>query len=263
MCTMSLPRSGHARQAAPRATIVLVHGTRFDHRQWRAYPELLPSDQVLAPDLPGHGRRLDERFTLDGAIGAVGAAVDSAPPSVPVVVAGHSLGGYVAAAYAQRRPDRLAGLALIGATAEPRGAGAHLYRTFARAAGRIGPERAVRFSNAVIGRHLSAADRAEILTGPEAYGVLSDAWEEVIGHCGAHLLDEVACPVLLLSGSLDQLGVHRRRFAAHCRAPSVVTVPRASHLLPITQPVATARILDDFVAAVTAAPDASVRPGTG
>jgi len=65
----------------------------------------------------------------------------------------------------------------------------------------------------------------------------------------------VSCPVLLVSGQLDQLGVHARRFAAQCRSARVVVVPRATHLLPLTHPRVVATLLRDFVAEVTAAAD--------
>ena len=40
------------------------------------------------------------------------------------MLAGHSLGGYVAATYAATYPHRLDGLVILGAAAVPRGAGA-------------------------------------------------------------------------------------------------------------------------------------------
>ena len=71
---------------------MLVHGTRLSHTQWAPYDGLFPELEVVAPDLPGHGTRVGERFTTDAAVGAIGAAVESGAPGLPVVLVGHSLG---------------------------------------------------------------------------------------------------------------------------------------------------------------------------
>ena len=95
--------------------LVLVHGTRVSHTQWDlpAYRETFGGLDVAAPDLPGHGRRAGERFTTAAAVAAIEEAVESGDRALPVVLAGHSLGGYMAMAYAARhgvtvRPSPLA-----------------------------------------------------------------------------------------------------------------------------------------------------------
>ena len=73
---------------------------------------------------------LDEgrSFTWESALEVIGEAVEGGAPGVPVVLAGHSLGGYLALAWAADHPRRLAGLGLLGASAVPAGPGAALYR---------------------------------------------------------------------------------------------------------------------------------------
>ena len=235
--------------------IVLLHGTRFSGAQWSAYPALLPHAELVTPDLPGHGSRGGESFTLEAALAvvdeAVGASLDgsvgAAQPGERVVLAGHSLGGYVAAAWAARHPDALDGLVLIGAAGDPSSRLATAYRGFATIVQRVGAQRSDALVEPVWRRALgdAAYDR---LAGPGAsYAPLADAWTAVIGACGPHLLDDVICPVLILGGGLDQLHVHAGRYAARARDARVVTVPRATHLFPITQPERTAAILADFV----------------
>lgn len=234
------------------ARLVLVHGTRFSRTQWAGYAPLLRGLDVVALDLPGHGRRVGERFTTDAAVAAIESAVEGGDPGVPVVLAGHSLGGYLATAYAARRPGRLAGLVLVGASAVPRGPGAAAYRGFATLVERVGHERAARAANRVIGR-LAGADVLETLVaGGDTYAAMADAWDAVMSDCRPELLRAVRCPVLVLCGSLDQLGVHARGYARQCRDGRVIVVPRATHFLPLTHVELVAGLLREFVEEVTA-----------
>ncbi|HET8982690.1 MAG TPA: alpha/beta fold hydrolase, partial [Pedococcus sp.] len=113
-----------------RTRLVLVHGTRVSRTQWDlpAYGDLGADFDVVCPDLPGHGQRAGEPFTADAAVAAIAAAVEAGDRAAPVVLVGHSLGGYMAMAYAARHPTRLSGLVLIGASAVPQGLGAAAYR---------------------------------------------------------------------------------------------------------------------------------------
>ena len=51
----------------PRAHVVLVHGLRTSATMWRRQLAALARHDVdaVAIDLPGHGTRMDEPFTLD------------------------------------------------------------------------------------------------------------------------------------------------------------------------------------------------------
>ncbi|HPR45906.1 MAG TPA: alpha/beta fold hydrolase, partial [Ottowia sp.] len=75
--------------------LILLHGTRLTGAQWATYAERLAGvADVVAPDLPGHGTRAEQPFTLDAAVRVVEDLVASAAER-PVFLAGHSLGGFV------------------------------------------------------------------------------------------------------------------------------------------------------------------------
>ncbi|MGV1009768.1 MAG: alpha/beta fold hydrolase [Dermatophilaceae bacterium] len=132
---------------------VLVHGTRVSHVQGSAHRRWLePRFDVVLPDLPGHGARAAQPFTMDSAVEVVGQAVEGGPPGQPVVLVGHLLGGYVAMTYAAAHPDRLAGLVLIGSTAVPGGVGGTAYRFFGWATERAGSQRMTRFNDWLLSR---------------------------------------------------------------------------------------------------------------
>lgn len=117
-----------------RPAIVFIHGVRSSSALWEPQLEAVRAEgyEAVAVDLPGHGVRRDERFTLDGALSVVDEAVASVGGGTgPVVVAGLSLGGYVTLEYAARRPERLVGALASACTCDPHGKPVLLYRDVA------------------------------------------------------------------------------------------------------------------------------------
>jgi pimeloyl-ACP methyl ester carboxylesterase len=98
--------------------LILIHGATGNGRMWDAVRHHVdPLWRVLAPDLPGHGARRSEAFTLQAAVDTVAELARSVAPA-PVVLAGDSLGGYTALASASALPrQQLLGLVLAGSTA--------------------------------------------------------------------------------------------------------------------------------------------------
>jgi pimeloyl-ACP methyl ester carboxylesterase len=108
-----------------RMPLVLLHAFPVDHRMWLDVTDLMPGERtVLAPDLPGFGTSPSGPDVAE----AVGA--DAGAPSIDVmgdgvaatlgaagvtraVVAGLSMGGYVALSLLERHPDLVAGIGLL------------------------------------------------------------------------------------------------------------------------------------------------------
>lgn len=107
---------------SPPPVLVLIHGATLNGQMWAPVRRHLdPTWRVLAPDLPGHGSRRGEAFTLEGAVATVVSAVRSVEGS-PVMLAGDSLGGYTALASAEALPQvQLRGLVLSGCSANLEG----------------------------------------------------------------------------------------------------------------------------------------------
>lgn len=233
--------------------VVLVHGSQVSGAQWSRYAALLgPDVDLVTPDLVGHGSRRSEAFTWEDALADIHAAVEGAATGVPVVLAGHSLGGFLAMAYAARHPHRLAGLGLLGATAVPAGAGAALYRALARVEQRLGVDRMSRTLDRQFDWMLPP--EVAVLVKEAGYGfeAVPAAWAGVMDTCRPEMLSEVTCPVLLVRGQFDQMGVHARHFArAAASAPwvRVVTVRHGLHVFPLTHPHDTAAALWELVSA--------------
>lgn len=219
--------------------------------QWEPYRTLLPEIDLVTIDLPGHGARVDEAFTREAALSTIDDAVAMASSNgAAPVLAGHSLGGYLSMMWAAQHPGALSSLVLLGATADPRGPLTGVYRGFARVLPAVGEDRMARGANAVMRALGARGEHAELLPDGRAYAALPAAWELIITEARPELLTSVGCPVVLVNGQFDQMRLHVRRFAAAARDARVVTIPRASHLMPATHPQQVARVLREAVSAV-------------
>jgi len=101
----------------PDPFVVLVHGWPLDRSTWRgvAGGVVRAGYRVLAPDLPDFGESPPPGVpvaSVDVFADAIAAFLE-AFGSHRFAIAGHSFGGYVALALAERRPDLVAGLGLI------------------------------------------------------------------------------------------------------------------------------------------------------
>lgn len=101
------------------AAVILVHGATLNSRSWDPVRRLIdPRLRVLAPDLPGHGARRGEAYTLEGGVETILACARELGDA-PFILAGDSLGSYTSQAAAASLPqDRLKGLVLGGASHE-------------------------------------------------------------------------------------------------------------------------------------------------
>jgi len=98
--------------------IVLLHGFLENSTMWDAIqPHLLKRNRVITIDLLGHGKTgcLGYVHTMDLMAEAVEAVLNHLKVR-KIVVVGHSMGGYVALALAERFPDAIKGLVLLNST---------------------------------------------------------------------------------------------------------------------------------------------------
>lgn len=96
------------------ATVLLVHGNGGHAHWWTPLvPALVPGWRVVVPDLRGHGESdwpAAPAYQLDDLLADLEAIRHTLAPG-PIAIAGHSMGGRIALAYAARHPVR--GLALV------------------------------------------------------------------------------------------------------------------------------------------------------
>jgi 3-oxoadipate enol-lactonase len=95
--------------------LVLLHGFPLDHHLWDDVSSLLEDTfDLILPDLRGFGESttLDAPYTMDDYASDIAGLLDQLGIQ-RAAVAGHSMGGYVALAFAKLYPERVSGLALI------------------------------------------------------------------------------------------------------------------------------------------------------
>jgi pimeloyl-ACP methyl ester carboxylesterase len=110
--------TGNREPDPQKETVVFIHGTGQDHTIW-----VLPTRyfarhgrNVLAVDLPGHGRSAGEPLaTIEDMADWVIRVLDSLGLDTAALV-GHSLGSLVAIAAAARHAQRVRAIALVGVT---------------------------------------------------------------------------------------------------------------------------------------------------
>lgn len=100
-------------------TLVLLHGFPVDSRMWEAQiAELSDPYRVIAPDLRGFGQsHAEDPFTMESQADDVHALLEQIG-ALPCVLAGLSMGGYIALAYVRKYWGDLRGLVLVDTKAE-------------------------------------------------------------------------------------------------------------------------------------------------
>lgn len=219
--------------------IVLVHGTRFARGQWQPQlPALAAEFLVTAVDLPGHGSRAAEPWSLDRAADIVAEAVRDLD-SGPALVVGHSLGGYVSLHVARRHPDLLAGLVLMGASLATTGPQTVPYRLLASLVARLPAARLTRWNDRLLRRRYPPEVVDATIADGYAFHTLPIAWRDVMGRFDASSLAAVRAPVLILNGERDRLfRSGEREFARARPGTRIEVIPGAGHLANFDNPAA-------------------------
>jgi pimeloyl-ACP methyl ester carboxylesterase len=98
--------------------VLLVHGFGEDGNIWKNQVDTLEKNySLIIPDLPGSGRsEMIDDMSMEGMASALKAILDTESKSIAHVI-GHSMGGYITLAFAEKYPSLLAGYGLFHSTA--------------------------------------------------------------------------------------------------------------------------------------------------
>jgi pimeloyl-ACP methyl ester carboxylesterase len=198
-----------------------VHGTRTSSAIWAAQTAVLTrhGHHSVAIDLPGHGSRAAERFTLEGALAAIDVAVRSC--DTPPLLVGMSLGGYASLAYASSHPDAVAGVVLAGCSTQIKGKPLGAYR------------------------HLSGILNRALAVGGDSWHVVSDMLTAMAGYSPLGDLARLRAPLWLVNGRRDPLRLDEWRFLRAVPLARLTVVRGAGHDVNLHAPHAFNRVLLD------------------
>ncbi|MET0297674.1 MAG: alpha/beta hydrolase [Microbacterium sp.] len=230
--------------------VVLVHGIRTSATMWRAQVAHLESRgiPVTAVDLPGHGTRMAEEFTLEGAFATIDGAVRDAATRGPVLLVGHSMGGLVSIEYVGAEdPPPVAGFIAASCTSIPRGLGLTTYRVLARRFDSL-PDRGMWLTNRVLDATLPAETRADFGAGGYAFDAQDTALRSLSVLDLLAALHRIDVPLWFVNGQYDQLRINERLFMKIAKDAELIVVPRTSHLVTAMRPRVFNALLDVAIA---------------
>lgn len=235
--------------------IILIHGLRTSATMWRHQVEALRERGIPASaiDLPGHGHRVGERFTLEDAHRAIGEAVSAATTAgIRPYLCGFSLGGYLAIDWAAEHPDAISGLLAASCGTSPNRVLLDGWRMLARGIHAL-PDRGRALNDFMVRMFVPASGAKDVLAGGVALEVMDDVLREVRALDPVHSLARIDVPVLFVNGRFDHFRVHTRRYLAATARGKLVTVPRSTHMVSVVKPDEFTAILLDGYAEATAA----------
>ncbi len=224
--------------------IVLVHGLRVSGSMWRPQVELLEQQgrTVVAPDLPGHGSRRGEDFSLGRAVDTVLEAIDGVGGRALLV--GLSLGGFVSIAAAGAAPGRVAGLVAASCTAKPAQTLAQVYRIPSVLMDRL-PDKGATINERFHRLTLRDGAADAVLDGGLAVEAATAVIDAVAEMDALSALSAYPGPVWLINGARDHFRIHEKQFFDACADGRLVNVPRAGHMVSLDQPVIFSRMVSD------------------
>ncbi len=239
--------------------LLLVHGFPLDRRMWAPQLAGLSSQaRVIAPDLRGFGRSEAPPgpLTMDQHADDLAALLDHLGVG-QAVVAGLSMGGYVAFAFWRRHSQRVRALALLDTRADPDSPQARAGRDASAAKVReAGSSAIVRemlprlMAPRNLGDERIAGRALAIMAGQGAAGIIGALAGLRDRVDSRPTLSTITVPTLVLVGEEDALTppADAAAMAATIPAAHLVAIPRAGHLSTLESPRAVNSALRAFLA---------------
>lgn len=227
--------------------LLLIHGFPLDRRLWAAQMSgLAAAARVITPDLRGHGRSETPAgpLTMDQQADDLAALLAHLGIG-RAVVAGLSMGGYIAFAMWRRHPERIRALVLADTRAEPDSVVARANRE--RAIAQVQQTGAAAHADMMLPRLLSPTSLATPRLATAARKMMAE--QSVAGIVGAlgglrdradsrPTLPTITVPTLVITGAEDALTPPADGAALAAAIPGAqhTIVPKAGHLSPLENP---------------------------
>jgi pimeloyl-ACP methyl ester carboxylesterase len=240
--------------------LLLLHAFPLNRTMWDAQVQALAaSHQVVRFDCRGFGGSPpgDSLLTMERIADDAAAVLDLLGIS-QAVVAGCSMGGYAALAFARRHPDRLRGLVLLDTRAGPDSEEGKKNR--AALAEKVRREGAGAAAEAFLSKLVGETTQKEhpevvarlrgIILGNPPRGIV-DALAGLAARADSGpALREIRVPTLIVCGAEDTLTpvAEAEALQRGIAGSRLVVIPRAGHLANLEQPEAVNQALSEFLA---------------
>ncbi|MBW7455678.1 alpha/beta fold hydrolase [Paenibacillus sepulcri] len=227
--------------------IVLLHGFCGSSAYWEPIiPKLAGLGRIIAPDLRGHGRSSapgGDIYLMDDFAGDLHSLLEQLEIK-RICLFGHSLGGYISLAFAERHAEMLQSFSLVHSTAMADGEAARQNRN--KAVQTIQTDGIKAFAEGLVPKLFapkhreSMADRIlqmiEVGAATSAAGAAAAARGMKVREDKRELLDQMTIPCLLIAGSEDGVIPTENTFTAEGPSVSQVLLNNSGHMGMIEEP---------------------------
>lgn len=239
--------------------LVLIHAFPLNSNMWKAQIKNLEQyGRVIALDLPGFGRSPSEaNLSIAKMAQEVARLLSALNVKEPAVIAGLSLGGYVALEFFRQFPERVKGLGLFSTRSGADTAEAREKRL--KTAKQIMQEGLEPFAKIILP---NLVGKTALATKPklvnEITGMISLNNREGVAAAlfamaerrdSSDLLGSIKCPTLIIAGEEDVLIPFSESRVMHGQivGSQFHVIPRAGHLVNFEQPTAFQNIFGKFL----------------
>jgi 3-oxoadipate enol-lactonase len=231
-------------------TLLFIHGFCGSHEYWSdIIAELKDDYRVIAVDLRGHGasEEIGESFSIDDMAADIASLLDELEIA-KVYMFGHSLGGYITLAFAERFPGKLSGFSLVHSTALPDDETGKAGRL--KSVEKIKSEGIPAFVDGLIPKLFSNPEDSNIEQTKEIGYKTSESG--AIGSLHAmrnridrnHVLKDTKLPVLLVAGEEDKLIPVEKTFSTKGSHIHEVILKGSGHMGMLEAP---SRLLEEII----------------
>jgi len=237
--------------------VVLLHGYCEDQQMWDHFIPLLPSAKYITVDLPGFG---DSDVIPNISIGEMAEVIMAVLKKLKIdkiILIGHSMGGYISLAFAEKYPASLIGLGLFHthpyADTELQKAARNKSTDFLNRNGaahyakqlipKLFPAGFSRFNNSLVNNLIHRASRFPV----EGLICGQQAMRDRADH--SKTLAKITCPVHFIIGKKDTTVDEKRALEQTTLAPKslIHILPDIGHMGMFEQPKKTAELVREFI----------------
>lgn len=240
--------------------ILFVHGYPLSRKIWEPQISgLAMFSRIVAPDLRGHGEsdKIPGPYSVDLLADDCNNLLDTLGITQPVVIAGLSMGGYIALAFYRKYADRMSGLILTATRAGSDSPEVKLNRDkaidLARSSGSIAIVDGMinkMLSPLTYKNNPSLVDHVrEIMVGTSVEGIVGALTAMKDRPDSSSMLKSIAKPVLIIHGNEDQLIPVTEAIKMYEEIPNseLVTINEAGHLLNMEKPTMFNQAIQNFI----------------